>query len=150
MSKPHLIRLHNGCRSSDPKYKDLQGLCQSRNRPQPLDLSPDLWDYKRVKEHTPMTNTATRKFCKLFILSTNSFGEFGVDQEVYLSEDFAMKKGLQIYNCNENVKGFVIVQVKDDSQKLIYQSVDSDVDYTVCEQDGRIFIKEGFHPTLMV
>ena len=60
MSKLHLIRLLNGCRSSDPKYKDLQGLCQSRNRPQPLDLIPNLWDYKRVKEHTSMTNTATR------------------------------------------------------------------------------------------
>ena len=36
-------------------------VCQSGNWSEPLDLSPDLWDYKRVKEHTPMKFTKAQK-----------------------------------------------------------------------------------------
>ena len=67
------------------------------------------------------------KFYQLFILSTNSFGEHGTDHEVHLSADFAMKKGQQIYNCNENVTGFVVVEINDDNRRVMYQSVDENV-----------------------
>jgi hypothetical protein len=89
-------------------------------------------------------------FYKLFILSTNSFGEFGVDSEIYRSADFAMKKGMEIYNCNDNVTGYVVVEVKDDSWRVIYQSVEAQVDYTVCENNGRIWIQEGMDQIVMV
>ena len=90
------------------------------------------------------------RFYKLFILSTNSFGEFGVDSEIYRSADFAMKKGMEIYNCNDNVTGYVVVEVKDDSWRVIYQSVEAQVDYTVYENNGRIWVKEGMHQIVMV
>jgi hypothetical protein len=67
------------------------------------------------------------KFYQLFILSTNSFGEHGTDHEVCLSEDFAMKKGQEIYNCNENVTGYVVVEINGDNRRITYQAVDENV-----------------------
>ena len=89
-------------------------------------------------------------FYKLFILSTNSIDEFCVDSEIYRSADFAMKKGMEIYNCNDNVTGYIVVQVKDDSWKVIYQSVEAHVDFTVYENNGRIWVKEGMDEIVMV
>ena len=37
-------------------------MCQSGDWSEPLDLSPDLWDYKRVKEHKPMNTNTARPF----------------------------------------------------------------------------------------
>lgn len=67
------------------------------------------------------------KFFQLFILSDNSIGEHCVDHEVYLSADFAMKKGQQIYNCNENVSGFVVVEINGDNRRIMYQAVEDNV-----------------------
>lgn len=74
-------------------------------------------------------NSTARKFYQLFILSTNTFGEHGVDHEVYLSEDFAMKKGQQIYNCNDSVTGYVVVEVNNDNgnRRITYQAVEENV-----------------------
>lgn len=67
------------------------------------------------------------KFYQLFILSTNSFGEHGTYHEVHLSEDFAMKKGQDIYNCNESVTGFVVVEINGDNRRITYQAVEENV-----------------------
>lgn len=69
------------------------------------------------------------KFYQLFILSTNSFGEHGTDHEVHLSEEFALKKGQQIYNCNDSVTGYVVVEVNNDNgnRRITYQAVEENV-----------------------
>lgn len=106
--------------------------------------SPKFAILKESKKGNRMT------FYKLFILSTNSIDEFCVDSEIYRSADFAMKKGMEIYNCNDNVTGYIVVQVKDDSWKVIYQSVEEQVDFTVYENNGRIWVKEGMDQIVMV
>jgi len=68
-----------------------------------------------------------KKFYQLFILSDNSIGEHCVDREVYLSEDFALKKGQQIYNCNSNVTGYVVVEINNNKRRIVYQAVDKEV-----------------------
>lgn len=67
------------------------------------------------------------KVFQLFILSDNSIGEHCVDHEIYLSADFAMKKGQQIYNCNDNVTGYIVVEINNDNRRVMYQAIEESV-----------------------
>lgn len=87
-------------------------------------------------------------FYTLFILSANSFGEFGVDREVCPTLESAYQTG-QIILGAENVYGYVITKHDQDSFSVITECVQG-VNYTIGEHNGRVFIEEGCSKIVMV
>jgi len=82
-----------------------------------------------------------RSFYTLFILSTNSMGEFGVDRAVVPTLEYAYRTGQDVLS-HEDVYGYVIVKINQDSWQVINETVYG-VDYTIYEHNGSIRIKEG-------
>ena len=87
-------------------------------------------------------------FFTLFILSTNSFNEFGVDHEVCVNLESAYRTGEMLLGC-DNVYGYVIVKNEKDSWQVINENVQG-VDYTIGEHNGVVFIEEGKAQFVMV
>lgn len=89
-----------------------------------------------------------RSFYTLFILSSNSWGEFGVDRAVMPNLECAYRDGQDIIQ-HPDVYGYVITKTNQDSWQVINETVYG-VDYTVYEHNGRINIKEGKDKIVMV
>jgi len=87
-------------------------------------------------------------FFTLFILSTNSLQEFCVDRKVCVTLESAYRTGQNILGA-ENVYGYVITKHEQDSWSVITETVRG-VDYTIGEQNGRVFIEEGKAQIVMV
>jgi len=80
-------------------------------------------------------------FFTLFILSTNSYNEFGVDRQVFPTLESAYRIGQSVLK-SENVYGYVITKHTEDSWQIITQYAPG-VDYTIGEHNGVVFIEEG-------
>ena len=87
-------------------------------------------------------------FFTLFILSTNSFNEFGVDRQVCPTLESAYRIGQSVLK-SENVYGYVITKHQKDSWQVITQYAPG-VDYTIGEHNGVVFIEEGKAQFVMV
>lgn len=87
-------------------------------------------------------------FFTLFILSTNSFNQFGVDRKVCVNLESAYRTGQNILGA-ENVYGYVITKHDQDSWSVITETVQG-VDYTIGEHNGVVFIEEGRSQIVMV
>lgn len=87
-------------------------------------------------------------FFTLFILSTNSFNEFGVDRKVCVNLESAYRTGEKFLTC-DNVYGYVITKHEKDSWQVINETVQG-VDYTIGEHNGVVFIEEGKAQIVMV
>jgi hypothetical protein len=77
----------------------------------------------------------------LFILSNNSFNEFGVDRKVCVNLESAYRIGQNILGA-ENVYGYVITKHDQDFWSIVSETVYG-CEYTVFEHNGRIGIHEG-------
>jgi hypothetical protein len=87
-------------------------------------------------------------FFTLFILSTNSFNEFGVDRKVFTNLESAYRTGQNILSCSL-VYGYVITKHEKDSWQVINETVQG-VDYTIGEHNGVVFIEEGKAQIVMI
>lgn len=79
-------------------------------------------------------------FFTLFILSTNSYNEFGVDRQVFPTLESAYRIGQSVLK-SENVYGYVITKHQKDSWQVITQYAPG-VDYTISEKNGVVDIHE--------
>lgn len=79
-------------------------------------------------------------FFTLFILSTNSYNEFGVDRQVFPTLESTYRIGQSVLK-SENVYGYVITKHNEDSWQVITQYAPG-VDYTISEHNGRVDIHE--------
>jgi len=87
-------------------------------------------------------------FYTLFILSTNSFNEFGVDRVVFSTLESAYR-GAQCGFEAAGVYGYVITKHEKDSWQVITEYAPG-VDYTIGEHNGVVFIEEGRAQIVMV
>ena len=84
----------------------------------------------------------------LFILFNNSLNEFCVDRKVCVTLESAYRTGQNILG-GENVYGYVITKEDDHSWSIVTKCVQG-VNYTIGENNGRIFIEEGCPQIVMV
>ncbi len=98
--------------------------------------------YRGREERTPMP------FYTLFILSTNSFNEFGVDRAVMPNLECAYRDGQDVLQ-HPDVYGYVITKHDRDSWPVVNETVQG-VDYTIGEHNGVVFIEEGKAKFVMV
>lgn len=80
-------------------------------------------------------------FFTLFILSTNSFNEFGVDRVVFSTLESAYRNAQSVLKA-AGVCGYVITKHDQDSWQVITEFAPG-VDYTIGEHNGVVFIEEG-------
>ena len=86
-------------------------------------------------------------FYKLIILGKGEY-EFFTDSKICMSLESAYRTGNQICGA-DNIYGYVIVEVQDDSWRVIAEIVYG-CDYTVFEHNGVISVKEGADRLVMV
>jgi len=80
-------------------------------------------------------------FFTLFILSTNSYNEFGVDRVIFPTLESAYRDGQSVLK-SAGVHGYVITKHQKDSWQVITEYAPG-VDYTIGEHNGVVFIEEG-------
>ena len=95
-----------------------------------------------------------RSFYTLFILSSNSLGEFCVDRSVVPTLDYAYRTGQDVLS-HEDVYGYVIVKTNHDhyGYQDTWQVINETVygcDYTVYEHNGTVYVKEGRDSIVLV
>jgi hypothetical protein len=86
-------------------------------------------------------------FYKLIILSQGEY-EFCTDSLICVTLEYAYREANYVCETND-VYGYVIVEVQDDSWRVIAESVYG-CDYTVFEHNGVISVKEGADRLVMV
>jgi hypothetical protein len=77
----------------------------------------------------------------VYILSQNILGEFCVDSLVCPSVSYAYRIGQQCAGA-ENVYGFIITKNDQFSWSVVNETVYG-VDYTIFENNGKVWVKEG-------
>jgi hypothetical protein len=86
-------------------------------------------------------------FYKLIILGQGEY-EFFTDSKICMSLESAYRAG-NLIASGENIYGYVIVEIQDDTWRVISESVYG-CSYTVYENNGVIGVKEGADKLVMV
>jgi hypothetical protein len=86
-------------------------------------------------------------FYKLIVLGRNEY-EFFTDSKICMSLESAYRTG-NLIASGENIYGYVIIEVQDDTWRVISESVYG-CDYTVYEHNGVVSVQEGKDRIVMV